>query len=310
MVNESIFVCGVTGNQGAQVARQLLRSGVAVHAVTRQPSSSVAQTLEGLGVKLWHANFDQEDVLRNAISGTCAVFLNFTPDFTDLDANLRHAQAILRIAEETATVRQVVYSSSVAVDESLHSPLVEPQSLLYRIFESKVLIEQAVRSSNLPNWTILRPGNFMSNYVNPTAAVQLRGLAETGFWKTANQRSDAIPLVDTRTIGHFASEALLHPERFKDKTITLADEILPMGEILSRVASVAGRNLQMVPMTSEEIEKQRSVNPFIGGQLLMGSSSKYVDLDEVKKWNVPLSTFDEFLKREHQAVMETYQAST
>lgn len=305
---QSIFVCGATGTQGGATARQLLQSGATVHALARDPSSAKAQELKTLGVKLWHGDFDNEEALKAAIAGTSAVFMNFMPDFTDFGANLRQANLILRTARDAGTVRQVVYSSGVGGADLLKSPLVQPGSMVALVLQSKADIEEVVRASDLGSWTVLRPANFMANYVNPLAAMQLMGLAETGRWSTANQETDLIPLVDTLTIGRFSAAALLEPERFNGKTVTYADEVVPMGDIIKRLAEMTGRDLQMVPLSAEEIETQKVTNPFIGGQLLMRGMHKYFNPEEVKSWGLPLSTFDEFLKREKRAVDETYLA--
>ncbi|KAJ2977570.1 hypothetical protein NQ176_g4297 [Zarea fungicola] len=308
-MSEAFFICGATGTQGGATARQLLQSGATVHALARDPTSTNAQALKDLGVKLWHGDFDNEDALKSALAGTSAVFLNFMPEMADLDANLRQAKLILRLAHETGTVSHVVYSSSVGTNSMLQSPIVEAGSMFAQILQSKVDIEQAVRESTLGHWTILRPGNFMANYVNPLASMQLMGLAETGRWNTANREADLMPLVDTTTIGRFSAAALLDPTKFHKREIAYADELISMGGIMQKLSDATGRDLRMATLTDEEIEAQRAGNPFIGGQLLMRDMHKYVDLEEAKEWGIPLSNFDEFLKRERNTVEMTYRAA-
>ena len=306
MPSPIVFVCGATGTQGGATARQLLHSGATVHALARDPSSPKAKALEALGVKLWPGDFDNEAALRKATEGAEAVFMNYMPDFTDMGHNLRQAQLLMRIAAEQGTVKQVVYSSGVALDKMLQSPLVDPNSLLYALLKSKVDIEEAVQNSGLPSWTILRPANFMANYVNPLAKRQVSGLASTGRWTTANLRDGLMPLVDSHTIGRFSAAALLDPERFGGKVVTYADEFLSMGDVVRKLAEVTGRDLQMVSMSEEEVEARKAVDPFVAGQLAMGEMYKYVDLDEVRSWGIPLTSFDQFLEREKEAVEATY----
>lgn len=309
-MSQKIFVCGATGTQGGATARQLLESGVIVHALARNPSSPNAKALEALGIKLWPGSYDDGDALTAAISGTSAVFMNFMPDLADMGSNLRHARSILRIAKDAGTVHQVVYSSSIGTDEALKSALVQPGSMLSQVMQSKADIEQAVRDAALGSWTILRPCNLMANYVDPLAAMQVMGLADTGRWTTANLASDRIPLVDTLTVGRFSAAALLEPARFHGHVITYADEILNMGDgIISKLARVTGRDLQMVTIGEEELEAQKATNPFIGGQLFMREMHNYVDMEEVNKWGIAASSFDRFLEREKRAVEETYLSS-
>lgn len=324
MSKPSFFICGVTGNQGGATTRQLLHDGnnnnnaaaATVHALTRNPSSPKTKSLQPLvdagTLKLWPGDYDNEPVLREALSGTSAVFLNFMPDFQDPGANLRQAKLILQIAKETGTVRHVVYSSSVGLQEILASPdLCEPGTLGHEFLTEKAAIEQLVRECGLGTWTILRPSNFMANYVNPLASIQVAGLAdEAGTWKTANQPSDLIHLVDTLTIGRFGGAALLDPKRFAGKVITYADEARTMGDIVRKLGEVSNRDLRMISMTEEEIASQKKSNPFIGGQLVMKYLHKFVDMDEVRNWDIPLSSFDEYLEREKDAVHATYVSRT
>lgn len=305
----NVFVCGATGTQGGAVARQLLTAGATVHALARDPSSSKAQALEALGVKLWHGDYDNEAVLKASIAGTQAVFLNFMPDFTDLGSNLRQAQSILRIAKESGATH-AVYSSGVGVDRANEYDFFDPNSMLAAILASKVDIERALRDSGLGTYTILRPGNFTANYIDPFARMQVAGLADTGCWTTALKPDVKLPIVDTLTIGTVSAVALLDPKRFDGVTFTYADELLPIGDIISKLAAATGRDLQMVTMSDEEIDAQKVTNPFVGGQLAMRSMSKFIDMDEARTWGFAVHTFDEFLEREKEAVKATYLEST
>ncbi|KFH42884.1 NmrA-like family domain-containing protein-like protein [Hapsidospora chrysogenum ATCC 11550] len=303
----AIFVCGATGTQGGAVARHLITSGATVHALARDPSSPKAKSLEALdGVRLWPGDYADEGALRSALAGTCAVFLNFSPDFADMGANLRQAQLIMRLGRE-AGATHFVYSSGVGMDRLDEFEFFDPSSTVGALLHSKLDIERAVANIGPgATYTILRPGNFMSNYVNPLAQYQVVGLAETGQWTSALQPGVELPLVDTLTIGEVSATALLDPERFHGVTLTYSDEILPIGDVIAKLAAATGRDLRMVPLSGEEIEAQKTTNPFIGGQLLMRSMSKFIDMDEVKKWGFSTRTFDEFLEREKEAVRATY----
>jgi uncharacterized protein YbjT (DUF2867 family) len=306
----TIFVCGVTGTQGGAVARHLITSGATVHALARDPSSPKAKALQALeGVRLWPGDYADEEALRSALTGTSAVFLNFSPDFADMGANLRQAELIMRLGRE-AGATHFVYSSGVGMDRLDEFDFFDPSSMVGALLHSKLDIERAVANIGPEaTYTILRPGNFMSNYVNPFAQYQIMGLAETGRWTTALQPGVELPLVDTLTIGEVSAVALLDPKRFHGVTFTYSDEIVSIGDVIAKLAAATGRDLQMVPMSDEEVEAQKTTNPFVGGQLLMRSMSKFVDMDEVKKWGFATRTFDEFLEREKESVRATYLKS-
>ncbi|CAM1504974.1 Fc.00g106110.m01.CDS01 [Cosmosporella sp. VM-42] len=299
-----IFVCGATGTQGGATARQPLSKGATVHALARDISSPKAKTIERQGVKLWEGDFDNEQALKSAIKGTSAIFLNFMPDFNDFGANLRQAKLIMSIAKE-AGAKHVVYTSGVGIDKPERLTSIDENTVLAILLRSKADIEHATKHAGFDYWTILRPGNFMANYIDPF--VRMYGdLVETGRWITALRNDTILPMVDTQTIGIFSSAALLDPQRFHEHTITYADEFLAVGAILAKISHATGRELQIEPMSDEEIEAQKHGNPFVAGQLAMRNMAQFVDTDEAKGWGLPLSSFEEYLEREKAAVQATY----
>ena len=302
------FVAGATGTQGGALVRQLLQSTPTptIHAVARDPSSPKAKALEALGVHLHAGSYDDEPALRAAITpGTTAIFLNFMPDFTDHTANLRQAQLIIGIAREVG-VTHAVFSSGLGVDDIPYVCEGNEDGTVATFLRAKAELEDAVRNAGFDTWTVLRPANFMANYKDPFVRFQAPGLAESGRAVGAIDVEAPLPLIATRTIGGFSAAALLEPARFGGKTISYADEFVPLKEVIQKLRAFTGKDLQYIRMSEEDIQAQKAVNPFVGGALAVTKIAKYVDLDEVKSWGVPLQTFDEFLESEKEAVLETY----
>ncbi|KAK4212697.1 hypothetical protein QBC37DRAFT_424455 [Rhypophila decipiens] len=68
-----------------------------------------------------------------------------------------------------------------------------------------------------------------------------------------------------------------------------------------------GKHIQYIPMTEEEIEgAKKTKNPYVLGQLAIREIGKFVSVEETKAWGVEVSTFEEFLEREVEAVRTTY----
>lgn len=305
MAKPTVFVCGITGTQGGAVARALLSRAVPVHAVARDPSSKNATALASLGAKLWPGDYSNDAALRSALRGCSAVFLNLSPDFGDPGAELRLAKAIMAAARDEG-VNHLVYSSGLAVNAPERLPHWDPQGFMALVLLSKQAIEREVRAAGFPRWTVLRPGNFMANYLSPLVKMYA-GLVERGRWPTALRADSVLPMVDALTIGNFASEAILNPERFHAQEVEIADEFLMLGQLMPKLSAVAGRDLQAVYMSDEEVEEQKKTSPIVAGMLMMRDLSIFVDLEKVKSWGVPLSSFDAFLEREKERVLETYQ---
>ncbi|GAB1201687.1 hypothetical protein APSETT445_000270 [Aspergillus pseudonomiae] len=105
------FVTGATGHQGGATARELLKSGVKVHALVRDPSSQSAAELQRLGVQLFPGDFGNLSSLKAAVEGVTAVFLNVSPSLPDTESEVIHTKNIIDAAAASGTVTTIVYSS-------------------------------------------------------------------------------------------------------------------------------------------------------------------------------------------------------
>src|SRR5262245_27906628 len=129
-----VLVTGATGHVGRIVVEQLVAAGVRVRAMSRQPSAAFPPSVE-------------------AVAGDLLDPLGMTPVLADVDrlylfpvaATAREVVAAAR----RAGVERIVVLSSAAVtsgaDTAFHLP-----------------VEQAVEELG-PEWTHVRPGEFMLN---------------------------------------------------------------------------------------------------------------------------------------------------
>ncbi|KAK1150262.1 hypothetical protein N8T08_000164 [Aspergillus melleus] len=300
-----IFVCGATGTQGGAVTHHLLQNGASVHAIVRDPSSHGGQKLQEVGVTVTQGNYDDEESLRRGLQGCTGLFLNLSPDFTNEKHELDQARRILSIAKASG-VNQVVYTSGFAVNQPEKLPYWDPTSFLGKTLLTKQAIEHEVRTTGFASWTILRPANFMSNFLLPLVKFLYAGLVETGVWTTVLSKETLLPNVDPNDIGRFAAEAILNSQRFHAKEIDLASELLSVEDILEELAQATGRQFKAKYLTQEEVDAQLAVNPMIGGQLAMRDMHRFVNMEEVKAWGIPLGTFKGFLERKKESVEKTY----
>ncbi|KAJ4132991.1 hypothetical protein NW754_015803 [Fusarium falciforme] len=284
----TVFVCGATGCQGGAVARYLRSKDVEVHALVRDPTSKKAHDLESIGVKLTPGDYDNKEAIGAAMAGCTSIFLVLMPDFTDLTKERTWAKNIYS-AGKASGVKHAVFSSGFSANEPDKLAALKPGSFVDTVMRNKQVIEIETRTAGFEYWTVLRPGGSLDDGTTPATV---------------------LPKVDTVTIGRFGGEALLNPERFHEKEILYADEWLTPDEVMEKLSKAVGRELKTNYLTDEEIDAQKDINPFITGQLIMRDMGKLTSLEEVKKWGIPLSSFDEFLEREKEAVRETYHKSS
>lgn len=299
-----IFICGATGTQGGAIAGVLRAKDIEVHALARDPTSKKAKDLETLGVKLWPGDYDNLEALEAALKDCTGAFLNFMPDFKDQDAEKRHARNILTTAK-SAGVKHVTYSGGLAPGAEKKIKHWEPDSLMTKFMEIKTYIEQQCQNADFEHWTILRPGNFMANFLFPLVRMY-HPFTETGIWRTVLKQETLLPMTATVTIGEFGAASFLNPERFGGQAVVFCDELLRPDDVLEKLSQATGRDLRAEYLPDEEAERLKAGNPFIGGQLAMRDLAQFFDIEEIKGWGVPLSSFDEFIVQEKERIEETY----
>jgi uncharacterized protein YbjT (DUF2867 family) len=306
------FVCGATGTQGGALASVLLSQSLPVHCLARNPSSSAAQSLSSRGAKVYPGSYDDLPALTEALTGCTTLYMNFMPDFTDLSAELRWAQTILKIAGEKG-VKRVLYSSGFGMDDPMSLPGIVKGSFTAQVLSSKKSIEDEVRAAkHVPHWTLFRPGWFMANLLNPFAERMCPTLVSpAGVWAVAFAPSTRLPMIDTATMGRFTAAAVLDPEQFDGKVITYCDELLPLEEVVAHVGKATGRKgLKVEYLPEDDVQAQISTNPFLHGQYISRGMGNMVDMEAVKGFGIELSSLSAFLEREKVRVVETFNSAS
>lgn len=304
MSSPIVFVCGATGTQGGALTHHLLQKGIKVQAITRDINSTTAKNLLSLGVSLTEGNFDDEQCLLRGMTGCTTLFLNLTPDPTNPTGELDQAKRILGVAKQVG-INQVIYTSALGTTNPERLRHWNPNSFVGMIVLGKQVIENQVRDSGFEQWTILRPGNFMSNFLDPLVRMY-QGLVETGTFTTAFTKETVLPMVDPNDIGKFAAAAVMEPTRLNRKEIEIVSQMMGVEAVMQDLSRATGKTLSVSFLSEEEVEVQSRQKPFLAFQVAMRDLSQFVDMEEVKKWNIELGTFAQFLEREKERVDKTY----
>jgi uncharacterized protein YbjT (DUF2867 family) len=143
------LVFGATGNLGGAAARELLRRGWLVRAVTRNPRSEKALALADLGAEVVQADMDGQDSLETAFAGMERVFSVQNWVTSGVDGEVRQGKLVADVAK-AAQVQHLVYGSAGTGEEGT--------GLAH--FDSKLAVEAYMRDLGLP-FTSVRPGPFM-----------------------------------------------------------------------------------------------------------------------------------------------------
>jgi uncharacterized protein YbjT (DUF2867 family) len=302
----SVFICGATGSQGGALAYHLRKLGWAVHSTARDLTSPEAHSLTAAGVQLVQGDWDNSAALEAAMAGCDKLFLCLLPDWKDMDREPRQARNIVKIAK-TAGVSQVIASTSMGVftlDEA-KAENISPDSFMTRHLLNKKDVELAVRDGGFKHWTFLRPSFFMANFLEPKVA-RYPEPREKGTWTTAMTPDTRLALIDHNDIAAIAAAAYRDPERFHDRAIGLASEMLRVQETLDLLGEAAGRSFRAIFLTDEEIaENSKNSNVFTNSQISMRYMEDFIDMDDIASVIRP-TPFKEYLEREKEGVKATY----
>jgi uncharacterized protein YbjT (DUF2867 family) len=224
-----ILVTGATGNVGRHVVSQLLRTGAAVRALTRNPNSAGLPS----GVDVVRADLSVPNTLDACLDGVEAIFLVW-PFFT-----AEAAPAVLKVITKHAG--RIVYLSSAGVRDD-----VEPQANPISQFHAD--LEHAIERSGL-EWTFLRAGGFATNTLWWAPQIRAEGVVRAPYGTAARS------LIHERDIAAVAVRALTSDGHGGAKHVLTGPQVLTQAEQVRTIGEVISRPLRFEEV-SPEVERQ------------------------------------------------------
>lgn len=218
---KTLLITGATGKQGKAVIDTLLHasdpSTFNILALTRKSSSPFAQALAKRASNIQVIEGDLDD--SKAIFASAAklskdpvwgVFGMTTP----MGGKEVQQGNNLVDASLAAGVKHFVFTS---VERNGEGPTAVPHFLTKYEIENHLKAESA-KQGNQMSWTILRPVAFMDNF-GPNIFGKLFGVA----WRDY-VRGKALQFISCHDIGVAGAQALMQPERYKSRAISLASD--------------------------------------------------------------------------------------
>lgn len=213
-----------SGNIGTPLALELAKLGVEVSLTARAPKPN--SQLDALGIR--QVPFDINDLasMTSALNGG-DVFFSLTP----LVENLVEAGTKAVQAAQAAGIRKIVRSSAQGAGPGAGIEL----------GRRHYAVEQAVEASGIP-FTILRPANFMQNYLNFGTPETIKG--QCAFYSPLGEAK--VSPIDTRDVSAIAARVIVeggHEGRRYDLT---GPESLSNDEIARLLSVALGRKITHV----------------------------------------------------------------
>jgi uncharacterized protein YbjT (DUF2867 family) len=297
MSPKTALVMRATGSQGRGAITHLIKLGWHVRALVTDASSERALALKNLGqhVSLCQGTWKDPSTIEAAAKGCQALLFNQYPSFTD-DAEVQEARIVLKIAKDIG-VHHVVFPTNLALNnpnvrDDLKDSVAAPAVL------NKGDVEELVKASGM-RWTIFRPGYFMTNILPPFVNWMYPGV-ENGKFINSYGPDCLMCLIDPNDIGAFVAAAFDDPTKFESQIITLVAENVRFDDLVKQLARASGHPFEAVYRSAEDIGKMKS-NPFLAGHLLCIGLDRFVNLEEIRRWGVRLTSFTQFLdKHKHE----------
>jgi uncharacterized protein YbjT (DUF2867 family)/ketosteroid isomerase-like protein len=230
MTTQTILVTGATGNVGRHVATQLREAGVAVRALSRDPSSPRLPS----GVTVCGGDLTDPDSLRNAAVGADAAFLLWP---------FRSAQgADAAVAAIAGQVRRIVFLSAISVHDDA-SP--EENGVWGQV-------EQAIMQS-AAEWTFLRAGGFAANALAWADQIRSQGVVRWAYGEAARS------LIHERDIADVAVRALTEGTHAGAKYVLTGPAAITQADQVRTIGEVTGLSVRWEEAPPEAIREQLAV---------------------------------------------------
>lgn len=223
-----ILVLGATGHVGSELVAQLAELGEPLRAMTRRP----AQARLPRGAEAVFGDLDRPETLAVAMQGVRRVFLMSAQSHATSPFPT-HDRLVARAAAE-AGVERIVKLSVLGAGKAVHDVIAS----WHREAE-----EQVTKAGM--EWTLLRPGRFMSNALQWAESVRRDGTVRAPFgrWRAAP--------IDPSDVAAVAARALTQPGHHgKIHSLSGPETLTPVQEV-EILSEVLGRKLEFVPVPND-----------------------------------------------------------
>jgi len=234
MNNEKqVLIFGATGNIGGATAREMLKRGWHVRAVTRNPDGERALDLAKLGAEIVLGDMEDRASLERVFDGFQRVLSVQSWATSGIEGELRQGKLVAEVAQ-TAGVKHLVYSSAGAGEVDSGVPH----------FDNKVVVETYMRKLAIP-FTILRPVPFME------LLSEKKFYPALGTWGVEPRIigwDTPIPWVAVRDIGSAIANIFEDPKTWIGRDVTLGGDVKALGECRGIFAAVDGKKPFRLPL--------------------------------------------------------------
>jgi uncharacterized protein YbjT (DUF2867 family) len=232
-----VLVTGATGQQGGAVARELLKRGFPVRAMTRKPEGEAARALAGLGAEVVKGDLDDAGSLRQALAGAWGVWAVQNTWEAGVEREEEQGKRFATVAKESG-VQHFVYTSVGSAHRKTGIPH----------FENKWRIEETVRGLKFPSHVIVRPVFFMENLTSPW-------FLQGDKLVSALEPKTVLQMIAVEDVGKYGAVAFERADQLNGAEIDLAGDALTLPDAAATIGKAMNRRLEYLRVPIAEIRK-------------------------------------------------------
>jgi uncharacterized protein YbjT (DUF2867 family) len=264
-------VMGVTGQVGAEVARNLLAANKRVRVVVRDAEKGKAWAAKGCEVAVADAN--DVNPLAAAFSDSTGVFILLPPNFDPSEGfpEARYIIENLRAALETAKPEKVVCISTIGAQA--HQP---------NLLNQLQILEQSFGTLDLPI-TFLRPAWFMENSLWDIEPAKSNGVIPS-FLQPLDK---PVPMIATADVGKVSAELLQESWHGKRIVELESEQQVTPNDIAATLSELLDKSVKMEAVPSDTWEalfrSQGMKNPHPRIQMLHGFNEGWIRFEGIPR---------------------------
>ncbi len=233
MREKRVLIFGATGNVGGATAREMLKRGWQVRAVTRNPESKRARALAALGAEVVQGDMNDPRSLKHVFEGFQRVLSVQNWRISGKGGEIRQGKQVADAAL-AAGVEHLVYASAGTGEANTGVPH----------FDDKLVVEEYMQKLGVP-FTVVRPVPFME------LLSEKAFFPPVGIWGMAPRIlgwDTPLPWVAVRDIGVAMAQIFEDPDHWIGQEIVLCGDVKSLNECRQIFTAVEGKPPRRLPL--------------------------------------------------------------
>lgn len=238
--DKTVLVTGATGQQGGAVAKELLKNGYSVKAMTRNPDNPKLKELADLGAEIVRGDLDDATSLEKELAGVWGAFAVQNSWEGGVEKEEEQGKRFAEISKKV-NLKHLVYTSVGSAHRNTGIPH----------FDNKWRIEEKTRSLGLPSYTIIRPVFFMDNFLSPFFKPSI----DEGQLAAGMKPDTPVQMIAVEDIGKYGLRAFENHQELNGKAVDIAGDELTMTEAAKIISDKKGSAVEFFQVPIEEVRK-------------------------------------------------------